>query len=67
MSRQAKQDATELLTQKSELEKEAKRIEELALEKEKRRDLKIKTIGNFVHNSVPVNNNEVRKLSIPPR
>ena len=34
--------------------------EDEALEKEKLRDRKCKTIGNYVHESVPVNDNEVR-------
>ena len=31
------------------------------MDKEKQRDAKIKTIGNYVHESVPVSDNEVRK------
>jgi seryl-tRNA synthetase len=58
--RQAKQDADHLLKQKVELEKEKKQVEEEAIEKEKLRDKKCKTIGNYVHESVPVNDNEVR-------
>jgi seryl-tRNA synthetase len=50
------------LARKAELEKEVKRIEELALEKERIRDLKIKSIGNYVHDSVPINDNEVCQL-----
>ena len=53
-----KQDADHLLKKKAELEAEAKRIAEEAVEKEKIRDRKCKTIGNYVHESVPVNNNE---------
>jgi seryl-tRNA synthetase len=60
---QAKQDATEQLAKKAELEKEVKRIEELALEKERKRDLRIKTIGNYVDDSVPISDNEVCWLS----
>jgi seryl-tRNA synthetase len=60
---QAKQDASEKLARKGELEKEVKRIEELALEKERIRDLNIKTIGNYVHDSVPINDNEVCQLA----
>jgi seryl-tRNA synthetase len=52
------------LAQKGELEKEVKRIEELALEKERKRDVKIKTIGNYVHDSVPINDNEVCWLAV---
>lgn len=53
-----KQDASELLQKKADLEKEAKRIAEEAVEKEKIRDKKLKTIGNYVHESVPINDNE---------
>ncbi|KAK5104327.1 Cytosolic seryl-tRNA synthetase [Lithohypha guttulata] len=53
-----KQDATELLEKKSQLESEAKQIAEEAVEKEKLRDKKCKSIGNYVHESVPINNNE---------
>lgn len=56
---QAKEDATELLQQKVDLEKEKKQAEDEAIEKEKLRDRKCKTIGNYVHESVPVNDNEV--------
>jgi seryl-tRNA synthetase len=56
---QAKQSADELLQKKVELEKEKKRIETEATEKEKLRDRKCKTIGNYVHESVPINDNEV--------
>jgi len=53
-----KQDATELLQKKVDLEKEKKTIEDEATEKEKLRDRRCKTIGNYVHDSVPVNDNE---------
>lgn len=43
------------------LEKEKKQTEDEAAEKEKLRDRKCKLIGNYVHESVPVNDNEVRK------
>ncbi|RMD43133.1 hypothetical protein DV735_g2032, partial [Chaetothyriales sp. CBS 134920] len=45
--KKAKQDASELLQKKIELEKEKKRIEDEAVEKEKLRDKKCKTIGNY--------------------
>lgn len=47
------------MEQKTTLEKEKKRLEDLAIEKEKARDRKLKTIGNYVHESVPVSDNEV--------
>lgn len=34
-------------------------MEDLAAESEAKRDKKIKTIGNYVHDSVPVSNTEV--------
>lgn len=42
-------------------------MEELALEKERRRDLKLKTIGNYVHDSVPISNNEVCGIALLQR
>lgn len=56
---QAKQDATELLQEKIDLEKQKKQAEDEALEKEKMRDRKCKAIGNYVHDSVPIHDNEV--------
>jgi seryl-tRNA synthetase len=50
------------LEQKAVLEKEKKRMQELAQEKEKLVDRKLKTIGNYVHDSVPINDNEVWAL-----
>jgi seryl-tRNA synthetase len=58
---QAKQDADHLLKEKADLEKEKKQVEEEAVEKEKARDKKCKTIGNYVHESVPLHDNEVGK------
>ena len=57
--RKAKQDASQLIQQKDELEQEYKRIDDLAQAKEKQRNAKTKTIGNYVEESVPVNDNEV--------
>ncbi len=37
-------------------------MEEEAAEKEKARDKKCKTIGNYVHESVPLNDNEVGNM-----
>lgn len=58
LSLQAKEDAAELLTQKGELEKEKKALLESAAEKEAALKTKVKTIGNYVHESVPVSDNE---------
>ncbi len=41
------------------LEKEKKRLEEAAAEKEVALLKKVSTIGNYVHDTVPVSNNEV--------
>ena len=57
---QAKEDASELLQKKAEMEKEKKVLEESASEKEAALQKKIKTIGNYVHDSVPISKNEVR-------
>jgi seryl-tRNA synthetase len=56
--KKAKEDVTELLAQKAALEKEKKDLIASAVEKEKLLKVKVKTIGNIVHASVPVSNNE---------
>ncbi|PHH83542.1 hypothetical protein CDD82_7583 [Ophiocordyceps australis] len=56
--KKAKENADDLLKQKVELEKEKKSLVESAAEKEVQLKSKIKTIGNYVHDSVPVSNNE---------
>jgi len=45
----------------AELEKEKKDLIASAAEKEKALKAKVKTIGNVVHESVPVSNNEVSR------
>jgi seryl-tRNA synthetase len=40
-----------------------KQAEDAALAKEMERDRKIRTIGNYVHDSVPLSNNEARTHS----
>jgi len=57
--RKAKENADDLMKQKVEFEKEHKSLTESASEKEVTLKKKIGTIGNIVHNSVPVNDNEV--------
>lgn len=47
-----------MINQKAEFEKRKKDAEEKAAEKELERDRKIRPIGNYVHESVPVSNNE---------
>ncbi|KAL8790873.1 MAG: hypothetical protein Q9195_006145 [Heterodermia aff. obscurata] len=53
-----KADATDLLLQKASLEKEKKGLEESAIQKQAALDKKLKTIGNYVHDSVPVSKTE---------
>ena len=59
VKRKAKENADDLMKQKVELEKEKKSLIESAAEKEVTLKKKIGTIGNIVHDSVPVNNDEV--------
>ncbi|KAL2119151.1 hypothetical protein VTJ04DRAFT_6111 [Mycothermus thermophilus] len=56
--KKAKEDVTDLLKQKADLEKEKKDLLALAAEKEKLLKAKVKSIGNYVHDSVPVSDNE---------
>ncbi|KAF7957550.1 hypothetical protein EAE96_003127 [Botrytis aclada] len=56
--KKAKEDATELLQKKADLTKEKKTWDDAAAEKEVLLNKKIGTIGNLVHESVPVNNDE---------
>ncbi|KAJ5888882.1 hypothetical protein N7495_008923 [Penicillium taxi] len=70
MKKKNKEDASELISQKADLDKRKKDAEDAALQKEVQRDRKIRTIGNFVHESVPISNNEddnkVIKTYAPP-
>ncbi|MCJ1321049.1 Cytosolic seryl-tRNA synthetase [Xylographa vitiligo] len=61
---QAKEDASELLQKKATLEKEKKVLEDSAAEKDSILQRKIGSIGNYVHDSVPVDNNEDHNLRI---
>lgn len=56
--KKAKEDVTDLLQQKADLEKEKKELLAAAAEKEKLLRIKVKTIGNLVHDSVPVSKTE---------
>ena len=56
--RKNKHDASKQMARKAELEKQRKEIDDRALDKEKARDKKIKSIGNYVHDSVPISDNE---------
>ena len=54
-----KENADDLLQKKKDLEEQKKKQEELAVEKEVALWKKAKTVGNYVHESVPVSDNEV--------
>ncbi|KAM7221752.1 serine--tRNA ligase, cytoplasmic [Rhypophila decipiens] len=54
----AKEDAADLLQEKARFENEKKDLLDAAAEKEKVLKAKVKTIGNLVHDSVPVSDNE---------
>ena len=56
--KKSKGDATKELDQKVQLEKEIKAVQEEAAEQARTRDRTIKTIGNYVHDSVPLSDNE---------
>ena len=56
--KKAKSDASKELQEKADLEKQKKDLEELVLQKEKALNARLKTIGNYVHESVPVSDNE---------
>lgn len=60
VKKKAKENADELMKQKIDLEKEKKAIDESVAEKEVALKKKASTVGNIVHDSVPINNNEVR-------
>ena len=61
MLRQAKENADDLVRQKADLEQEQKALEQQAAPKEIALQKKLKTIVNYVHGSVPVSDDEVRK------
>ncbi|PKS05216.1 hypothetical protein jhhlp_008586 [Lomentospora prolificans] len=56
--KKAKEDASELLERKIALDKEKKALIDSASEKEAILKSKVSSIGNIVHNSVPVSSNE---------
>ncbi|KAK2628584.1 hypothetical protein QTJ16_001687 [Diplocarpon rosae] len=58
VKRKAKEDAADLMAQKVDLEKEKKALTDSATEKELILKKKIGTIGNIVHDSVPISDNE---------
>jgi len=57
--RKAKENTDDEMKQKAVLDKDHKALVDSAAEKLVALDKKIKTIGNIVHDSVPINNNEV--------
>ena len=48
------------MRKKGDLEKEKKVLEESAKEKDVMLQKKLKTVGNYVHDSVPISKNEVK-------
>lgn len=56
--KKAKEDAEDLLKQKEALQKEKAAQEALAAEKLQALHWKAKTVGNYVHESVPISNDE---------
>ncbi|KAI2608336.1 seryl-tRNA synthetase [Hypoxylon fragiforme] len=56
--KKAKENADELLQQKADLEKEKKALLDSAVQKDIALKAKINTIGNIVHDSVPISDNE---------
>ena len=65
--KKAKEDAEDLLKQKEALQKEKAAQEASAAEKLQALHLKAKTVGNYVHESVPISNDEVRFSRALPR
>lgn len=63
--KKAKENADELLQQKAELEKEKKALIESAAEKDVTLKKKLGTIGNIVHDSVPMSMDEVYTDKLP--
>ncbi|KAI0167055.1 seryl-tRNA synthetase [Hypoxylon sp. FL1284] len=68
--KKAKENADELLQQKAAFDKEKKDLLDLAAQKDIALKAKVKTIGNIVHDSVPVSDNEdnnvIQKKWAPP-
>lgn len=58
LKKRAKEDATELLLQKEELTKQKKAQEDAAAAKNAELRVKAKLVGNYVHKSVHVSDNE---------
>jgi len=58
--KKAKESADDLIKQKEDLQNQKKAQEELVAAKEVALLRKAKTIGNYVHESVPISDDEVR-------
>ena len=56
--KKAKEDASELMQKRADLEKEKAALEESAAEKESLLQKRLRTVGNYVHDSVQVSDNE---------
>lgn len=56
---QAKEDAGDLIKVKADLQDQKRKLEESVVDKEEALQRKLKTIGNYVHDSVPVSDSEV--------
>ena len=65
--KKAKEDAEDLLKQKESLQKDKAAQELLAAEKLQALHLKAKTVGNYVHESVPISSDEVNLSRAAPR
>lgn len=64
IKKKAKEDASELVNEKVDLEERKKEIEKSVSEKEAALQRQIKTIGNYVHESVPISDNEDNNVCI---
>ncbi|KAJ5765566.1 Serine--tRNA ligase cytoplasmic [Penicillium odoratum] len=60
MKKKNKEDASDLLAQKADVDKRKKEAEDAAFAKEMERDRKIRSIGNYVHDSVPDDNQIIK-------
>ena len=65
LRRKNKENADELMEKKAQFEKEKKDLEQVAADKEAELKRKVINIGNLVHDSVPVDNNEVGIFFVP--
>ena len=61
-TRKANQDAADLIQQKMDMETEMKGLEAAARDKDNALEKKLRTVGNYVHESVPYDNDEVFQM-----